>query len=119
MDLFKMDAWGNIEWQTAYGGANDEFVRSMIMTSDGHLMLAAYSDSDVSGNKTVENVGGYDIWLLKLDSMGNKIWDSRAGSKDGISPIRTAWLKDPMATISLQVGLKEAWKVINNSCIRY
>ncbi|MCP5353452.1 MAG: hypothetical protein H6926_09760, partial [Chromatiales bacterium] len=79
--LFKMDAWGNIEWQTAYGGANDEFVRSMIMTSDGHLMLAAYSDSDVSGNKTVENVGGYDIWLLKLDSMGNKIWDSRAGSE--------------------------------------
>ena len=78
--VFKIDSIGNIQWQTALGGDKSDLFKSMIVTSDGDLLIASYTFSGISGNKTVDSVGGYDIWLVKLDSMGNQIWQSRAGS---------------------------------------
>ena len=48
------------------------------MTDGGHL-LAGYSQSPVSGNKTSAKVGGNDMWLVRIDASGNKLWERTIG----------------------------------------
>lgn len=48
-------------------------------TSNGGFILAGYSNSGPSGNKTSPNYGGYDFWIVRIDQEGNKIWDRSYG----------------------------------------
>ncbi len=72
-----LDNLGNLKWQKTYGGTGYEFSNSIKQTTDGGLIIAGYTtsnDGDVSGNH-----GGYDCWLLKLDSIGNIQWQKALG----------------------------------------
>ncbi len=42
-------------------------------------ILGGYSDSNISGNKTENSKGGYDFWIVKLDSSGDIVWDKTIG----------------------------------------
>jgi hypothetical protein len=75
--VFKLDANGNVVWKHAMGGtAFDQFF-NVIVNSDGTIMVAGQSDSwdgDVTGQH-----GGSDLWLVKLDASGNKLWAKTYG----------------------------------------
>ena len=43
--------------------------------SDGGYLLGATSYSNSGGDKTDNNLGVEQPWILKVDSVGNKIWD--------------------------------------------
>jgi hypothetical protein len=47
--------------------------------NDGGVILAGYSNSPVSGDKTEVNIGGDDFWIVKIDSMGNIQWQRTLG----------------------------------------
>lgn len=69
----------SIEWDANYGGSNDEDARrtSMKKTDDGGLILIGHSksnDLDVSGN-----YGNWDIWVVKIDTLGNIEWEKHYG----------------------------------------
>ncbi|MEP6681796.1 MAG: hypothetical protein ABJA35_00990 [Parafilimonas sp.] len=77
--IIKFNADGNIQWQKTIGGDNLDFARSIVQTSDGGYIIAGESESDVSGDKTENCRGSSDIWVVKIDSIGNVMWDKTFG----------------------------------------
>lgn len=75
--IVKLSPLGNIEWQKAFGSNNDDFVKSVRQTSDGGYILAGTISS---GNGDVLSFYGVkDIWVVKLDSLGNITWQKTLG----------------------------------------
>ncbi len=72
--LIKTDANGNEIWKKVFGGMNNDVAFSGQETSDGGFIVAGVSGS-FSGN------GVEDVYLLKIDKDGNKIWEKTFGKK--------------------------------------
>ena len=67
----------SIEWLKSYGGTSDDGAWSIQQTNDGGLIVAGYAESNdgnVSGNH-----GNADVWIVKLDDMGDTIWTRTLG----------------------------------------
>ncbi|MBO8140214.1 MAG: T9SS C-terminal target domain-containing protein [Thermosipho sp. (in: Bacteria)] len=78
--IVKLDDDGNIKWQKALGGSNNELAYSIQQTSDGGYIVAGNTnsnDGDVSGNH-----GNFDYWVIKLDNSGNIEWQKALGGSD-------------------------------------
>jgi hypothetical protein len=60
------------QWNRTYGGANDDYARSIVQTMDGGFALAGYTNS--------YGAGGYDFWLVKTDAVGNVQWNQTYGT---------------------------------------
>jgi hypothetical protein len=75
----RLDAAGNRLGDQSYGGTGDDILVDIQSAADGGVVVAGYSNSGVSGNKTAAGYGGYDYWIVKLDSAGNKQWDHAFG----------------------------------------
>ena len=69
----------SIQWQNVIGGSSSEYVYSCNPTSDGGYILGGYSYSGISGDKTESSLGGADYWVIKLDSLGNIVWQNTIG----------------------------------------
>ncbi|MFI5171078.1 MAG: MopE-related protein [Chitinophagales bacterium] len=80
--ILKLDAFGNISWQNTIGGANDDILVDLSQTSDGGYIIGGHSGSSLSFDKTEYNLGGYDYWIIKLDSVGNIMWQNTIGGGD-------------------------------------
>ncbi|MES2619665.1 MAG: T9SS type A sorting domain-containing protein [Bacteroidota bacterium] len=78
--IVKTDSAGNKQWDKRYGGTFYDLFSDLIITADGGYLLAGYSISDSSGDKTQNKRGGYDCWLVKIDAQGVKQWDKRYGT---------------------------------------
>lgn len=75
--IVRLDEFGEIIWQKSYGGSHSEWPFAVKQSSDGSFVIAGWSDSndgDVSGNH-----GLRDYWILKLDPLGNLIWEKSLG----------------------------------------
>jgi hypothetical protein len=78
--IVKVDARGIIEWDKTFGGDNYDVPVSIIPTRDNGYIVAGSSSSGVSGDKTIPLKGpGSDLWIVKMDSLGNKLWDKAYG----------------------------------------
>lgn len=67
-------------WQKTYGGANNDgsgvfYAVSIQETSDGGYIVA--------GRTSSFGAGGGDVWIMKLDSNGNVLWQKTYGGADG------------------------------------
>jgi hypothetical protein len=69
--LIKTNANGNKVWDKTFGGSFDDCAYTVRQTSDGGYILA--------GNTKSYGAGGQEIWLIKTDTKGNKIWDKTYG----------------------------------------
>lgn len=75
--VVKTDATGNIEWQKALGGTEDDIAYDVQQTADGGYIVAGYTQS---GNGDVNNShGASDYWIVKLGSSGNLEWQKALG----------------------------------------
>jgi len=63
-----------LRWDKTFGGSNADYLRTLIQTADGGYLLA--------GETSSYGIGKTDIWIIKLDSMGNKLWDKTFGGID-------------------------------------
>lgn len=78
--LVKLDAGGEIQWQRTYGGSSDEIANDITHTLDGGYFLVCSSlsnDGDLS-----ENQGNYDIWVVKVDPLGEIEWKRSMGGSN-------------------------------------
>jgi len=82
--IVKLDSLGNILWENSFGGSQTDIARSVKQTTDGGYIIAGYSNS--SDGDLNQNYGLFDVWILKLDTSGNIIWQkSLGGSGDDIA----------------------------------
>ena len=74
-----------IDWQKTIGGANPDYLESVVKTSDGGYILGGTSSSNISGEKSENSKGGTDFWVVKTDSQGNINWQKTIGGEAGDS----------------------------------
>ncbi|MEP7233726.1 MAG: hypothetical protein ABI778_00390, partial [Ignavibacteriota bacterium] len=73
----------HIEWTKSFGGFDIDVPSKIIATSDRGYIVAGTSgsnDQDIVGHHGSIDV--YDIWLTKLDSNGNLLWQKSLGGSD-------------------------------------
>ncbi len=89
--VVKIDTSGNLQWQNALGGSNNDNGQAVIQASDGTYMAIGSTSSfggDVSGNH-----GGMDVWMVKLSTSGELLWQKcfgGTGSEVGRSIAQTS-----------------------------
>lgn len=73
--IVKVDSLGNKQWDRDFGGTSSDRVYKISQTTDGGYLISGDSYSPVSGDKTENNLGLLQTWIVKTDSTGNKQWD--------------------------------------------
>src|SRR5262245_56583567 len=77
--IARADTPPQVQWQRSFGGTNSDFLNCLRQTSDGGYILGGYSSSGINGSKTSTNYGVQDLWIIKLDTTGNKVWEKTFG----------------------------------------
>jgi hypothetical protein len=77
--VVKQDATGNVVWEKVVDGEKDDSFATVLETTSGEIMVACSSNSGIGRDKSESLIGATDIWLVKLDASGNKIWDKTLG----------------------------------------
>jgi hypothetical protein len=80
--VVKIDLTGTKLWENSYGGSNDDIPRTINKNADGSLIISGYSKSPISGDKSQKSRGLNDIWIVKINSTGTKIWDKTIGGNN-------------------------------------
>lgn len=75
--ILKITADGSLIWEKNFGGSEIDEPRGITSTNDGNFMIVGdtrSSDKDVASNN-----GGADLWVLKVSTDGNLIWEKNFG----------------------------------------
>lgn len=118
--VVKIDKYGSIIWEKVYGGTSTDYLQHVEITSDKGYIITGWTDSedeDVRGNK-----GNFDIWVLKIDSVGNIQWQKTFGgnSIDQAYCIRqtsdngyiiAGWTLSDDGDITQSKGAEEFWLI--------
>lgn len=79
MWLLKLDENLNIEWQKLIGGSQyDSGGYGLAQLEDGGYIIngdTQSSDGDVHGFDFPDIPNQADIWVIRIDSIGNILWD--------------------------------------------
>jgi hypothetical protein len=67
----KLNKRGDLVWDKTFGGSENDEARSIIQTDDGGYAVAGFT--------VLEDTGDRDVWVIKLDKDGNKVWDKTLG----------------------------------------
>jgi hypothetical protein len=103
--VVQIDIFGNIIWQNCLGGIDAEYPKKLYPTNDGGFMLFSLSqsnDGDVSGNHN--DLGNPDIWVVKLDSIGQLQWQQCIGgiSYEWLAPHAICQISDDHYALASQ-----------------
>lgn len=90
--IFKINTSGDLLWEKNYGGSNNDGARCIVGTADsGYVVVGNVSsnDIDVTGNH-----GGMDHWLIKIDSVGDLLWQHAFGGTQSEIPFSLCKVND-------------------------
>ncbi|MFA5034023.1 MAG: T9SS type A sorting domain-containing protein [bacterium] len=73
--IIKTNSAGDTLWTRAYGGTGTEYGNSIQQTIDNGYIIAGETGS--------YGAGGYDVWLIKINSTGDTLWTRTFGGTDG------------------------------------
>ncbi|MDD5529901.1 MAG: T9SS type A sorting domain-containing protein [bacterium] len=69
--IIKTNSSGDTLWTRTFGGATVDNGKSVQQTSDGGFIITGYTNSF--------GAGGYDVYLIKMNSSGNTLWTKTYG----------------------------------------
>ena len=106
--VVKLDAAGDVVWQKAYGGGQGDFLHSLVPISDAGYIVAGESYSF--------RTGGSDAWVLKLDAVGDVVWQKHYGGSgsdyfSAVRPTADGGYVAAGSTDSFGPGGSRAWVV--------
>ncbi len=85
--VVKLSAQGEIEWEKTLGGMFSDELKSIVITgtstplSDQGYLVGGTSNSIVSADKTAQNIGMGDFWVIKLNEKGQEQWQQTYGGE--------------------------------------
>ncbi|MBK7851452.1 MAG: T9SS type A sorting domain-containing protein [Bacteroidetes bacterium] len=83
--LLRLDSNLNLVWKKSYGGSGSDIALDAAQTPDGGFIIAGNTDSN-DGDVTA-NHGNGDIWIFKIDSLGNLQWQKSVGGAEYDCPL--------------------------------
>ena len=92
--ILKLTSTGSITWQKSYGGTGYEVLAKVVQSDEGGYVVFGSSTSGISILKSELSYEA-DIWLLKLNGIGNIVWENTIQAED--QEIVTDMVKDPVA----------------------
>ncbi len=75
--IAKLSSSGELQWQKALGGSGSDSGRSIAQTSDGNYVIAGTTTS--SNGDVIGNDGGADYWIVKVNDLGEILWQKTFG----------------------------------------
>lgn len=89
--VVKLNSLGVVQWDQTLGGRGLDVFRDIAIANDGGILVGGYSSSNSSADKSENNIGNEDYWIVKLDAAGNRLWDNTIGGiyGDVLSIVRT------------------------------
>ena len=72
--LVRTDKDGNKIWEKTFGGKEKDRAKAVIQTKDGNFIIVGYSYSS--------GMGRNDVYVIRTDKDGNKIWEKTFGGKN-------------------------------------
>ena len=72
--LVKLDSMGRQQFEVSFGGLGNEIGKSVVQLPDSNFVAVGYTNSD--------GLGGYDIFLVKIDPLGKLLWKKNIGGED-------------------------------------
>ncbi len=79
MFLVKYDSSGNKKWSKLLGSSDSDYGYGVSVDSAGNVYVTGYSWGNFDGHSSS---GGYDMFLVKYDSSGNKKWSKLLGGSN-------------------------------------
>lgn len=78
-DLFvtKIDATGGFVWSRQLGTSSNDDAFGVVTDAVGNVFVTGYTFGNLDGNV---GTGGADIFVVKYDRLGNKLWSTQLGS---------------------------------------
>nr|NQU93978.1 hypothetical protein [Bacteroidota bacterium] len=124
--MVKLDKQGNLIWEKCYGGSNADVFTRIFQDNEGNFILVGdshSSDGDISNDPYP---GSTDFWIVKIDSLGNILWDRIIGGNvlDQIWPgtlttdggvVAYGWTGSSDGDVSVSYGAYDMWMVKLNS----
>jgi hypothetical protein len=80
--LFSIDTAGNMLWDKTFGGTANDYPNA-IVTSNDVLYINGISSSSASGEKSEDNLGNTNVWLLKVDTETGALLGDKTFGSDG------------------------------------
>lgn len=78
--VVKLNNFGVIQWDNSIGGLNGQsYLTDIKQALDGGFIIGGYSEANICGDKTENSIGGFDYWILKLNNVGDIIWENTIG----------------------------------------
>jgi len=102
--LVNTDSAGNILWEKTYGGQSSDTGSDLCKTSDGGYALVGYTRSF--------GAGGLDVYLIKMDAMGNEQWNKTFGGQQDDHGLAIQQCSDDgfiIAGATQSYGSSKAW----------
>ncbi len=124
--LIVTDTVGNIIWEKTYGGSNGDWFAKILPTDNNTIYLlgsTASSDGDISYDPYP---GSRDIWVVKIDMLGNILWEKVIGggmidnvesgtlASDG-GVVVFGWTGSQDGEVTVNYGMYDMWLVKLNS----
>ncbi|MFY9242274.1 MAG: hypothetical protein WAO74_04530 [Polaribacter sp.] len=75
--ILKISADGDLIWEKNFGGSEVDEPRGITTTNDGNFIIVG--DTRSSDKDVTTNNGGADLWMLKISTDGNLIWQKTFG----------------------------------------
>ena len=82
--VIKIDSIGGLQWEQNLGGSLGDVANSIYQTNDGGYIVggtSGSSDGDIYlTHNIINNENKNNVWVVKLDTAGNKYWEGTYGS---------------------------------------
>lgn len=110
--VVKLGKNGFKQWDKMYGSFENDLVKYAALTSDGNCLILGntQSASNIGENDVSEPPYGpyptMDMWMFKIDSIGNILWDKRLGGSQDDIP--SCFLEKPDKNLILLGGMESS-----------
>jgi len=78
--VLAIDTSGTVKWQKHFGGLKEELLIDLLKTKDGGYLAYGITNSSLGYDVSQDTLTSTkSCWLVKMDSLGTKVWDRRFG----------------------------------------